>query len=224
VPAPAAAGIAGRIAEAAAGLGVAADAVRAHGPWSGALLVLAGVAALTVAARSPRTLAAAGGAVLGALSALALRGWIAAHVGLSAPLSVTLGGVTGAGVGLAFPAAFPFLAGAVPGAILGAGVPLSGRAVLGAAAGAAVGGVAGLAAGRAVAAVVASLLGGALVAVGGVAMLGARPIAAELAGRPFALAAIAVVLGIAGAAYQLAPHGAAGPAPRDDERPPLERR
>jgi hypothetical protein len=53
------------------------------------------------------------------------------------------------------------------------------------------------------AAAAASLLGGALVAVGGVALLGTRPLAVELAGRPFALAAVAVVLGVAGAAYQL---------------------
>jgi hypothetical protein len=225
VSVPVAAGVAGRIADAVGGLGTAADAVRAHGPWAGAVLVLAGVAALTVSARSPRTVAVVGGAILGALSAVALRGWIAAHVGLSPAVAVTLGGAGGAGAGLAFPAALPFLAGAVPGAILGAGVPLSGRAALGAAAGGALGGVVGLAAGRAIATVVAALLGGALVAVGGVALLGTRAIAAELAGRPFALAAIAVVLAVAGGAYQLASGGSSdrGAEPAAREHPPRDR-
>ncbi len=221
VGAPIAAGISGRIADAVAGLGAAAEAVRAWGPWTGALLVLAGAAALTVSARSRHVLAVLGGAALCACAALAARGWLAAHLGLSPGAAAALGSAAGAAFGAAWPAAFPFAAGAVPGAVLGAGVPLSGRAFLGAAAGAVVGGVVGLAVGRPAATALASLAGGALVAVGGVAMVGPRPIAAELAGRPFALAAMAIVLGIGGAAYQIArvPGGAReARAARPDDR------
>lgn len=214
-------GVSGRIADAVAGLGAAAGAVRALGPWTGALLVLVGAAALTLPARSRQGLGVLGGVALGAVAALAARGWIAAHLGLSPAPAALLGAAAGAAAGGAWPKAFPFAAGAVPGAVLGAGVPLSGRAILGAAAGAAIGGVVGLAAGRPAAIALASLAGGALVAVGGVALLGARPLAAELAARPFALAAIAVVLGVAGAAYQIARDaGARGRAEQPLEPPP----
>jgi hypothetical protein len=222
VPLAIADGVSGRIADAVVGLGVAAETVRRHGPWTGALLVLAGAAALTLSARSRHGLAVLGGAALGALAALAARSWIAAHVGLSPGAAAAIGAAAGAAAGGAWPGAFPFAAGAVPGAILGAGVPLSGRAILGAAAGAAVGGVVGLAAGRATVTALASIAGGALVAVGGVALLGGRPIAAELAARPFALAAVAIVLGIAGAAYQIS-RGAGSP-PRGQPPRPQETR
>lgn len=215
-------GVSGRIADAVAGLGAAADAARAHGPWTGALAVLVGVAALALAGRSRAGLAVIGGAALGAVAALAARGWIAAHVGLSRGWAAALAAAIGAAAGGAWPGAFPLLAGAIPGAILGAGVPLSGRAYVGAAAGAVVGGVVGLAAGRAAATALACLAGGALVAVGGVALLGARPIAGELVAHPFALAAVAIVLAIAGAAYQLS-SPPSGPA-RAPLAPPADRR
>jgi hypothetical protein len=61
-----------------------------------------------------------------------------------------------------------------------------------------------------------------LVALGLVAALGSRPIGRELAARPVALLGIAVVLAIAGAAYQLGrPAAPAGPPPLrapDDRR------
>lgn len=220
VPVPLAAGIAGAIADAVAGLGAAADAVRVRGAWAGVLLVVLGAAALTVPARSRRALAVVGGFALGGLAALAARGWISAHVGISPWISAAVAAVAGAAIGGGWPRAFPFVAGAVPGAVIGSGVPLAGRALLGAAAGAAVGGVVGLAAGRAAVTVALSLVGGALVAVGGVALLGARPFAEQLAARPFALAALAVVLGVAGAAYQLSRRREERGAPRAER--PLE--
>jgi hypothetical protein len=117
------------------------------------------------------------------------------------------------------PGAFPFAAGALPVALVGAEVPLAGRAVVGAAAGALLLGLAGLALGRVVSAAFASLCGGALLAAGVVAAFGKAPFARELAERPAALAGAALVLAVAGAAFQLA-RSREAPGARSPESPP----
>ena len=199
-------------------LSTAVEAVRSLGAWAGAVLALLGVASLTVATRFARPLAAWGGAVLGAAWALALHRPIQAHLGAGPALAAAAGALAAGAACGAFPAAFPFAAGALPGALLGAAVPLAGSAALGVGAGALLGGIVGLAAGRVVRAAFASLTGGVLVAVGLVAAAGLRPFARELAERPFALAGLALVLGIAGTAFQIGRDAAAasGPEPLQD--------
>jgi hypothetical protein len=209
------------VASAAAGAAEAlvalADAVRPFGPWAGTLVAAAGLAALAVATRFRRPLAVLGGAALGVLAAFALRGRLAAHLGLSvAPAALVAAVAGGAACGL-WPWAFPVAAGALPGALLGGTVPLAGRALLGAAAGAALGGVVGAAFARVVGAAFAAGAGGALAAVGLAVALDGHPLAREIARRPFALAAVALVLAIAGAAFQLSRRD---PAPAR-EAPPL---
>jgi hypothetical protein len=210
------------LADGIAALSGAVEAVRSLGAWAGALLVLLGVATLTVATRFARPLAAWGGAVLGAIGALALHRPIQAHLGAAPHLAAAVGALAAGLAFGAFPAAFPFAVGALPGALVGLAVPLAGSAALGAGAGVLVGGIVGMAAARVVKAGFASLTGGLLVAVGLAAAAGARPLGRELAARPFVLAGLAIVLGIAGAAFQMGREEAApGPAPLRD---PDERR
>jgi hypothetical protein len=195
---------ASRLSELLAGLAALAGAVLPLGTAAGSALALTGVVALTVATRWRRPLAVGGGTVVGVLAALALRGWLVEHLAAS-PLAATLVLAAAGAVGCAaIPAAFPFAAAALPGALLGAEVPLAGRSVLGAAAGALLAGVVGLALARFVSAAFASLVGGVLLGLGLVASFGRTPLARELAGRPAANAGLALVLAIAGAAFQLA--------------------
>jgi hypothetical protein len=194
---------ASRVADAIAAFGSAAEAARPLGVLGGALLVVAGLAALTVAARFRRALAVIGGAGVGALAAVALRDFVAAHLGLSPVMTIALGAAAG-GVGCGvYPLAFPIAAAALPGALLGHGVPLAGRALLGAAAGGLIGAAIGAGFARAVAAAFASLLGGAALSVGLVVASGASPSVQALAAHPFALVAVALVAAVAGAAFQL---------------------
>jgi hypothetical protein len=209
-----AAGMATPLREALEGLRGLAEASRGVGAWGGLALALAGLAALVVAHRVPRVAAAAGGAAVGALTALAVRSLVTAHLGVSAGTSAVLLAAIGCAGCAALPAAFPAAAFAVPAALFGAHVPVAGRAELGAAVAGLVGGLVGLAAARVVSIVLASLVGGLLLALGLLATFDARPLAAELAARPFALLGFALVTGIAGAAWQL------GAPPPLDRAPP----
>lgn len=214
--APLAATVAERLHEALGGLGRLAQGVSAAGPLAGAALLAAGIVALTVALRAPRPLAAAGGAIVGALAGLAVKGTLALHFGLAPLTSAVAGAAVVALACGAFPPLFPFAVGALPGALLGVLVPLGGRGVLGAAAGALVAGVVALVFGRPLTAGFAAVTGGLLAGAGLLALLGGSPLARELGGRPFALLGFAVVTGIAGAAFQLArregPAGGSSPA------------
>jgi hypothetical protein len=212
--APLAASVSG-FGDALAALGRWAGWARGAGPIAGALLALAGLLALTLALRAPRPLAAAGGALVGALAGLAVRGPLALHLGLSAPAAAAAGAAVAAAACGLLPPLFPFAAGALPGALLGLHAPVGGRAALGAAVGALVAGVIALVFARPVTALVAGLAGGLVAAGGALALLGARPLGAELAARPFALLGFAIVTGIAGAAFQLA-----GGEPRGGSRAP----
>lgn len=199
-------------------LAVVEDCVRAAlrlGAAGGAVLSAVGIVALTVATRHRRALAVAGGAALGALTALALSGALRMHLGVGPLVSVSAGAIAGAAACGWFPAAFPFGVGALPGALLGAFFPLAGRAALGAAVGALGMGFVALLNARAAASAFASFAGGLLLGTGILATFGAHPLAREVAARPFALVAFAVVAGVAGTALQSArgdgPPAVAGP-------------
>jgi hypothetical protein len=193
---------AARVAELFEGIAALARALVPLGPAAGAPLAALGLAALTVATRNRRALAILGTAIAGALAGLALRGHVAAHLGASAATAAIALGLIGGAAAAAVPALFPFAAAALPGALLGGQVPLAGRALLGAAAGALLAGLVGLALARLVAAAFASACGGLLVAVGVLAAFGRTPLARELADRPAAVAGLALVLAVAGVAFQ----------------------
>lgn len=200
---PLAAGGPPRLSEVLEALSAAAEAARTLGLAAGVAISIAALAALTVAWRFGRLLAALGGAAVGVLGALAAHEAIRVHLGIAPAIGAAIGA---AAVGLACarsPRLFPFAAGALGGAFLGAALPLGGRGALWAAAGGLLGGFASLMAGRTVAASFASAIGGVLLPVGLVAIFGGHSLAREAAGRPAALLAVAVVAAIAGAAFQI---------------------
>jgi hypothetical protein len=207
---------AARLGDAIGALSDAVAALRPIGPWCGWLLAAAGIAALTVGARHARAVAVWGGAAVGALALLALHRPIEAHLGLSPSVASCAGGAAMALACGVFPGAFPFAAGALAGAFLGAGVMGD---MIGVGVGALVGGFAGVATGRRVTAAFASFAGGVLAVVGLSAAFTWLPLAREIGGRPFALAGMAIVLGIAGTAYQ-AGRPAPAPPPRSPTPPP----
>lgn len=190
---------AARLGDAVAALADAAAALRPIGPWGGVLVAAAGIAALTVGARHARAVAVWGGAAVGALALLALRRPIEAHLGLSPSVAALAGGAALALACGIFPGAFPFAAGALVGAFLGGEIVGD---VVGVGAGALMGGFAGVALGRRVTAAFAAFAGGVLAALGLTAAFAWIPLAREVGARPFALAGMALVLGIAGTAYQ----------------------
>jgi hypothetical protein len=204
-------------------LGGAVESLRALGPWVAAPVAVAGLVALTVGTRRARPLAACGGAALGALFALALRAPLQTYLAVSPAAAAAAGAVAVGTACGAFPATFPFALGALPGALLGGGVALGGQPALGAAAGALAGGFVAALAARVVTALFAALAGAIAFGVGAAALAGVHPLARELAARPFALAGLAVVLAVAGAAFQLE-RGAAGardpPIRQPDRVPP----
>jgi hypothetical protein len=193
---------AAHLGEAVSALAAAAAALRPVGPWGGALVAVAGIAGLTMGARHPRVLGVWGGAVAGGLAAAALHGPIQAYLGVSPSLVAWAGGVAGAAVCGIFPGAFPLVAGALPAGVLGVQVPLAGQPAFGAAAGALAGAIAGVSAARLVTAAFASFVAGAVAVLGASTALVSQPLAREIAARPFALAGLTLVLGIAGTAFQ----------------------
>ena len=208
--------LATRALDAAAGLSRLAEIFRERGLVVGAAVALLGVVFLTLAGRFPRGLAVAGGAVLGALAAVAFRAPLATHVGVSLVVAVPVLATVAAAACALVPLAFPVAVGALPGLLLGLEVPLAGRAAIGGAVGALVAGGVALLFARVVAIGSVSALGGLLAATGAVAIGGARPLAREFSAHPLAILALALVLAIAGAAYQLA----RGDAPARVSAPP----
>lgn len=196
------------------GVAELAERVRPHGLALGVPVALAGLAALLAGSRRRRPLAVAGLAAVGALAAVLLRRPLSAHLGLSPAAAAGGLAALGAVAGVVAPAALPFCVAAVPGALAGANLPLGGRAAYGAAAGALAAGLVGLLLSRLVAATAAGLGGGLALAVGLLGCFQADPLARELAGRPAVVVGFALVVGIAGAALQLArpPAGATSPA------------
>lgn len=216
--APLTASAAVRIGAAVSALADAAAALRPIGTWGGMLVAAAGVAALTVGARHARVVAVWGGAAAGALAVLALHRPIEAHLGLSPAVAACAGGAAMAVACGVFPGVFPLAAGALIGAFL-VGEVLGDLVSIGA--GALVGGLGGVALGCRVTAAFASFVGGVLSALGLTAAFASVPLAREIGARPFALAGMALVLGIAGTAYQAGrPALAPPPAPRSPTPPP----
>jgi hypothetical protein len=197
------AALAVRLGEAAEGLSHAAEAARGVGTAASAAAIVAGLLLLTVAARFRRVLAGVGGAAIGALAALAAHGAIASAYGLSIPLAAALGAVVLGAASALFPPVYPLAAGALPGALLGAHVPIGGRAALGAAVGGLVAGLVALAFATPIGIAVASFVGGLAIGLGLVGVLSRHAVGLALAAHPFALLAVAVVLGVAGSAFQL---------------------
>ncbi len=195
--------VARRLGEAVDAVGAVAHVMRAAGPARGVAVLVAGVLLLTVAGRIPRVLAGVGGALVGALAAIAAQRALALGLGLSPTVAVPVSAVVLGGACAAFPPLYPVAVGALPGALLGVHVPVGGRAAFGAAAGGLAAGLVALVFGRGVSVLFASLAGGLCVALGAVALFARHVLAAELTARPFALLAVALVLGVAGAAFQL---------------------
>ncbi|HTN53448.1 MAG TPA: hypothetical protein VML50_13660 [Anaeromyxobacter sp.] len=191
-------------------------AARAEGVVAGLPLVALGLAALLTADRFRRVAAALGGGAVGALLAWVASGWIAVHAGLAVgPAAAIAAVVLGTACGLA-PVLFPAAAGAAAGTLAGLRLPLGGNGPVGTAVAAAVGAALGLVGARSVAVILWCLAGGAVLGAGLLALAGSGRLAADLAARPMALVAFALVVGIAGAAFQLSRPGPAsfGPAPR----------
>lgn len=209
-----------RLLDAAGGVTRLVELLRGLGPAPSVAAAGLGIVALTMAGRFPRGLAAAGGAALGALAAYAFRAPLALHVGVSLAVAAPVVAVVAGAVCALSPLPFPVAAGALPGLILGLRVPIAGRAVLGGAVGALAAGLVALLFARPFAIGFASALGGLLVAAASVGLGGDRPLARDLAAHPLAVVALALVLAIAGAAYQLALGETAARAPAPREPPP----
>jgi hypothetical protein len=126
---------------------------------------------------------------------------------VAVPLAAGIAGVLSA----ALPRLFPFLAAGLPGALVGLEIPIAGRPWAGALAIGLAAGFVAAAFARGVGVTLVSLAGGLALAVAGVALLDGRAWAAAIAERPVVLCGFALVLGIAGAAYQVPerPRGAA---------------
>jgi hypothetical protein len=182
--------------------GVVAELGRSGWPASLAVL-LAGLVLLVVGARARRPVAVAGSAGVAAIAAL----WLAARlpaVKEVAPTTLAAGSAAAAAaLAAVFPPIFPALAGALPVAVLVDLVSPSDRWPEAAAAGALLGAIAGLVFARTVAALVASGAGALAFAVGVAGALAGTGAGRALAAHPVAVLAVAVVLGVAGTAFQL---------------------
>jgi hypothetical protein len=195
--------LAARSADGLAGLARASAWVRGAGLVVQATLALAGVVALTVVGRAERAMSGLGGALAGALAALALRSGIMLHLGIGPYVAVPVAAVIAGAASAALPRLFPFLAAALPGALVGLELPIGGRPWAGALALGLAAGFVAAAFARGVGVTLVSLAGGLALAVAGAALFAGRPWAAGIAERPLVLCGLALVLGIAGAAYQL---------------------
>jgi len=184
-----------------------AAALRALPPWAPGLLLAAGLCALLAGARWRLPVSAAGAGAAGALAGVAAAGLL----GLPVPACAAVGAALLGGGALLLPPLFPFAIGAIPGAFLGARVDLVGHPASGAALGVLLLGGLGLLVARPLAAAVAGLAGAALVGAALVGLDRLWPPLAEVTGRPVVLAAVLLVLAVAGAASQVgAASGSAG--------------
>jgi hypothetical protein len=195
--------LASRAADALAGLAQALEAVRAAGPAASAAVLVLGLGALTLAWRAERVLAGLGGAGAGALAAWAFRGALALHLGMSPVTAALVLSPVCAGLSAALPRFFPFAAAALPGAVLGLGAPIAGRPWMGAMAVGLATGLVAAAFARSAGIAFASLAGGVLSVLGLLGLAGDHPVAAAVASRPLVVLGLALVLGTAGAAFQL---------------------
>ncbi len=185
------------------------------GGWPAELLAaVAGVALLAAGVRLGRVLAAAGGALVGGFTGLALAPAFQAWGIRPAWTAIALGSTLAVASFLA-PAAYPVLLGVLPGALLGTRYPVAGHASLGAAAGGLALGLVGLALRRLVFAATAAVTGAALVSAVLAALATRFPALEVLVKRPVLLMGIALLLAVAGTAFQFGasrPRGGRAPA------------
>ena len=184
-------------------------------PWPvPAGVAVAGLVVMLFGARARRPVAVVGAA---GVAAAAVH-WVGARAGAPmgmAPSTLAVVSAAVAGAVSAFvPQLFPALAGAVPGALLAEFLAPADRRLEVMAAGAVLGAILGVLAARPVAAAVASGAGALAVAVGAEgALLGTSPGRALLS-HPSAMLAVAVILAVAGTAFQLSrAWGEARPSP-----------
>jgi len=180
-----------------------------------AAVILAGMVALLFGARARRPVAALGAASVAAAAASWLGAPVGSALGLSpSMLSASSAAVAGALAAL-LPPIFPALAGALPGAFLADLLAPADRRLEVLAVGAVLGAVAGFLAARLVASVIASAAGAMAVAVGATGALRATIVGRALHDHPVAILAVALILAVAGAAFQYPNawgRSAAGPA------------
>lgn len=179
-------------------------AVTAHlASWPAALLAgLAGLALLVAGIRLGRVLAAGGSAAIGFLAGLAL----APRFDLWNLPAETPAFAAAAVLGLlalASPELYPVLLGLVPGALLGARATVAGSAWLGAAAGGLALAALAVLLRRIVLAATAATAGAALVVAALLAISRMVPALAFFGQRPTLLAGFAVLLAVAGTAFQV---------------------
>jgi hypothetical protein len=175
----------------------------ASAPWPASAAVLLGSAAvLLFGARPKRPVAALGAAGVAGAAAAWIGEPLGRALGLSpSTLAVTCAAVAGALAALV-PQVFPALAGALPGALLADLFAPSDRRLEVLAAGAILGAVLGFFLARLVASAVAASVGALGVALGGAGALGSTGAGRALLAHPVAILASAVVLAVAGAAFQ----------------------
>jgi hypothetical protein len=167
-----------------------------------AAVILAGMGALLFGARARRPVAALGAASVAAAAASWLGAPLGSALGLSSSmLAVSSAAVAGALAAL-LPPIFPVLAGALPGALLADLLAPTDRRLEVLVIGAVLGAVAGFLSARLVASVIASSLGAMAVAVGATGALLATTVGRALHDHPVAILAIALILAVAGAAFQ----------------------
>ena len=181
--------------------GVAGAVGAASWPVQAAIIV-AGFVALLFGARARRPVAALGAASVAAAAASWLGAPLGSALGLSpSVLAVSSAAAAGALAAL-WPPIFPALAGALPGALLANFLAPTDRRLEVLAIGAILGGVAGFLASRLVASMIASSVGAVAVAVGATGALLATTVGRALHDHPVAILAAAVILAVAGAAFQ----------------------
>ena len=171
-------------------------------PVLAAAVVAAGILVLLAGARARRPVAALGAAAVGAIAAGVLGGPAARALAISPSLlAATAAGVAGAAAAVV-PQVFPAFAGALPGALVAEVFAPAGRHLEVLAVGAALGAVGGFLLARLVASLAAASAGAVAVAVGGAGALRATAPGKALLDHPVAILAVAVLLGVAGAAFQ----------------------
>jgi predicted membrane protein len=185
-------------------------------PWPvAAAVVLAGLGILLFGARPRRPVAALGAAGVAAAAAAALGAPLGEALGLTPSMLAVISAAVAGAVAALLPQVFPALAGALPGALLAGLFAPPGRRLEVLAVGAALGAVVGFLLARLVASAVAATVGALAVALGGTGALRPTAVGRALLDHPVAILAAAVILAVAGAAFQFPRawgRGAAGPA------------
>ena len=199
--------------------GITEELGRAPGPVPFAV-VAAGLVVLLLGARARRPVAVAGAAGVAGVAAY----WLATRPGLAPGIPVsTLAAVAAAVSGalaVLVPQIFPVLAGALPGAVLAELLAPPDRRLEVIAAGAVLGALLGLLGSRLVSSAVASGVGAVAVAVGAAAALRGTGLGRALQRHPSAILAAAVILAVAGTAFQLSRAWGRGAAPAAGKGPP----